>query len=92
MKFKNLKKLRLEKGLSQKELCRELEKMNCYIDRSTYSKYESGDRKIFHEIIIKLALYFDTSTDYIIGLSDDRTPPAKNENTEEFLNMKISFK
>lgn len=92
MEFKNLKILRLEKGLSQKELCRELEKVNCCIDRSTYSKYESGDKKFLNDIIIKIALYYETSTDYIIGLTDDRTQPSKNKHAEDFLNKRISFK
>lgn len=92
MEINNLKKLRLEKGLTQKQLCEELKKINCYIDRSTYAKLESGKRKYFHDAIIKLAIFFDTSIDYILGCTDDRTPPTRSREAEEFLNVNIRIK
>lgn len=68
----NLKNLRLENGLTQKQLCEELKKVNCYMSRSAYAKYETGIREMSYEMLMKLALFFDTSTDYIIGFSNKR--------------------
>lgn len=89
MNVENLKKLRLEKGLTQKQVCEELEKMNCYIDRTTYSKFESGKREYFHDFIIKLAIYFDTSIDYILGCTEERTPPSRSKEADDFSNKTV---
>ena len=66
----NLYKIRTEKGWTQKKVCFELEKYNCYISRSTYSKYETGQRELTSEIIVKLAQCFETSTDCILGMAE----------------------
>ncbi len=72
MKMKRLKNLRLENGLTQQKLCEKLMKMSCCIDRTAYSKYENGIRKLPCDILIKLAELYGTSTDYILGLSDKK--------------------
>ena len=43
-------------------------------DQSLYSKYERGLRIVPVEIVIKLAQYYGTSTDYILGLTDNKKP------------------
>ena len=63
----NLKELRLEKNLTQKQVCKELENFGLFIDRTTYSKYESGERNITCETLCLLADYFEVSVDYILG-------------------------
>ncbi len=68
----NLKQLRLENGLTQQKLCKKLREINCFIDRTTYSKYENDIRKLPCDILIKLAEIYETSTDYILGLSDKK--------------------
>ena len=65
----NLKEIRLQKNLTQTELCNELKKYGCYICRSTYSKYETGCRQIPDDILVHLALCLKTSTDCILGLT-----------------------
>lgn len=65
----NLKKIRLEKGLSQQELCDELKKINCAITRSCYTRYETGSRELPCNILIKLAEYYETTTDNILGIN-----------------------
>lgn len=72
----NLKNIRAQKGWKQEEVCRELEKYNCHISRSTYSKYETGKRCLSPQMIISFALCFGTSTDCILGLCDYK-PRAK---------------
>ena len=36
-----------------------------------YQKYELGYREPNHEITVKIAKYFNVSTDYLLGLSDN---------------------
>ena len=43
-----------------------------------YSNYENGKRDIPTDVLIQLARYYDTSVDYILGLTDEITPyPSK---------------
>ena len=44
------------------------------IRQSTYSQYENGQRQIPIEALVKLAEYYNTSTDYLLGLTDERKP------------------
>ena len=67
MRENNLKYLRECKEITQQDLCEELKKNGCYITRSTYSKYETGSHNIPCDILIKLAIYFETTTDYILN-------------------------
>jgi len=59
--------MREDADLTQQQIAKFL---NC--DQSLYSKYERGERAIPLELVMKLALYFGTSVDYLIGLSDVR--------------------
>ena len=68
--MENLKKLRIEKGLTQKQLCEELKTVGCYITRSAYAKYETGIRDIPCDILIKFAKFYHTSCDYILGVQE----------------------
>lgn len=60
-----LKELREEKGITQKEIASYLN-----IKQNTYSQYETGNRELPIEVLIKLAKYYNTTTDYILGLED----------------------
>ena len=64
-----LKELRLENGYTQAFIA---EKLN--IKQNTYSQYEMSLREISIESLCKLAELYDTSVDYILGLTDDETP------------------
>ena len=48
-------------------------------DQSLYSKYERGERPLPLELAGKLADYFGTSVDYLMGRTDEHTPypPSK---------------
>lgn len=41
-------------------------------DQSLYSKYERGEREIPLHLLIKLADYYDTSLDYLVGRTDNK--------------------
>lgn len=62
MYYPRLKDLRKDKDLGQKEVAAFLG-----IDQRVYSNYETGKREIPAHFIIKLADFYKTSTDYILG-------------------------
>ena len=67
-----LKDLREDSDLTQVALADYL-----HIKQSTYSQYENGRRQIPLELLIALAKYYDTSLDYIVGLTDIKIPYPK---------------
>ena len=60
-----IKELREENNLSQKQVAEYLN-----IKQNTYSQYESGKRQLPIDVLISLAHYYNTTTDYILGLED----------------------
>ena len=60
-----LKESRLEKGLRQRELAEFLN-----VDQRTISNWENDIREPNIDMIIKIAQYFEISTDYLLGNSD----------------------
>lgn len=64
-----LKTLRLQRRLSQKEVANVLN-----ISQQQYSRIEKEDVKINADKLIKLAKLFNTSIDYILGLTDNPKP------------------
>ncbi len=69
-----LKDIREDKDVTQSQLAEFL-----HIKQNTYSQYENGHRSIPVDVLISLADYFDTSVDYLLGLTNEQTPypPAK---------------
>ena len=63
-----LRTLRLQDAKRQKEVADYLN-----ISRQYYSEYELGKRKMPVDIIIKIAKYYETTTDYVLGLSNVRS-------------------
>lgn len=45
------------------------------MDPTVYRRYEKGVRAVPVEVVIKLADYYKVSTDYLLGRTDDPTPP-----------------
>ncbi len=64
-----IKDLREDSDLTQKEIADFL-----HIKQNTYSQYENGHRQLPIDFLIALAKYYKTSTDYILGLTDERKP------------------
>lgn len=62
----NIKKIREQKGLRQKDVYTFLE-----IGKSVYSKIESGGREVTVQELIKLSKLFDMTTDQIINYEGD---------------------
>ena len=54
-----------------------------HIKQNTYSQYENGKRQLPLDCLIKLAAFFDVSTDYILELTDNPKPYNKIKIPEE---------
>lgn len=67
----NLKSLREEKGLNMKELSRLLS-----IPYTTYVGYEKGQREPSSDVLIKIADFYNTTVDYILGATSIRSLPS----------------
>ncbi|MDR0986510.1 MAG: helix-turn-helix domain-containing protein [Ruminococcus sp.] len=63
--------LRTKKNITQQEMATAL-----FVDRVTVSQWEQGTRDIKSGNIISIAEYFGVSTDYLLGLSEVKTPNA----------------
>lgn len=69
MKFQRIQDLRIDSDLSQKKLGEIL-----HISQRSYSHYETGSRNIPIEMLIRLADYYDTTIDYLVGRTDNKAP------------------
>lgn len=70
-----LKDLREDNDLYQKDIAKILN-----ISQTGYSKYETETNDIPTSILIKLALYYETSIDYILGLTNEKKVLYKKNN------------
>lgn len=77
-----LGELRNEKGLSQEELASSLE-----IDRGTIAKYETQKRIPSYEHLTSFAHFFDVSTDYLLGLTDNKTTNTELQSVCEYTGL-----
>ncbi len=69
-----LKELRENRDIKQVEIANHL-----HIKQNTYSQYENGQRQIPIELLISLAKFYNTSTDYILGLTNEIKPYPKSK-------------
>ncbi|MBQ6819162.1 MAG: helix-turn-helix transcriptional regulator [Clostridia bacterium] len=69
MYYPRLRDLREDRDLVQKEIAALLQ-----IDQRVYSNYETGKREIPTRFVIRLADFYHTSTDYILGRTNDPKP------------------
>ncbi len=64
-----IRDLREDWDITQKDIAAYL-----HIRQNTYSQYENGQRQLPIECLIALAKFYHTSTDYILGLTEERKP------------------
>ena len=69
MKYNRIKNLREDTDLNQTQFAKMLG-----MSQTGYSKYETGENDIPTTILIKLADYYHTSVDYILGRTDEKKP------------------
>lgn len=67
MVFSRLENLRIDADKTQQEIA---DVLNC--KREVYRRYEKGIHEIPVWALIRLAEYYQVSTDYILGLSDEK--------------------
>ena len=66
MYYSRLKDLRIDRDMKQKEVAAVLG-----IDQRVYSNYETGKREIPARFLIILADFYGTTTDYILGRTNN---------------------
>ena len=67
--YKRIKDLREDNDKKQIEIAKIMD-----ISQQYYSEYEKGNRPIPVEKLIKLAIFYNTSIDYIVGLTNEIKP------------------
>jgi len=73
--FERIRNLREDNDIRQKQIAEYL-----HISQNTYSQYETGAISLSAENAVKLARFYHTSTDYLLGLTDEKVPyPPKNK-------------
>ena len=71
--YRRIRDLREDRDLYQKDLA---EYLKC--TQVCYSHYEMVQRDIPTDVLIKLADFYHTSTDYLLGRTDERKPYPEN--------------
>lgn len=66
MVFKNLKNIREDRDIKQKEIAQML-----HVSQNTYSQYETGVIALTAETLIQLADYYHCSVDYLLDRTND---------------------
>ena len=72
-KFERIRDLREDKDLKQCDIAKLLN-----VSQVAYSYYELGKRQIPIDLLIRLANFYNTSVDYLLGLTDERKPYPKS--------------
>lgn len=67
--FERVRNLREDRDINQSVIAKYLQ-----VHQTTYSDYELGNLNIPADVLIKLAKFYGTSIDYIVGLTDDPKP------------------
>lgn len=76
----NLRRVREEKGVSMKKAAADLG-----IPYTTYLSYEYGRREPNIEMLLKLANYYGTTTDDLLGIKKETSEDIPIENVYQFL-------
>ena len=69
MFYPRIKNLREDMDLSQEDVAKLL-----HCTQAAYSYYENGKRDVPTSVLISLASLYHCSTDYLLGISDKKTP------------------
>ena len=67
--YRRIRDLREDSDLTQAQVAQIL---GCY--QQTYSLYELGQQLIPPDVLIALAQFHNTSVDYLLGLTKEKTP------------------
>lgn len=70
--YQRIRDLREDRDMTQQQLASQFN-----MSQAQYQRYESGTRDIPTELLIELAKFHKVSTDFILGLTNDPTPPKR---------------
>lgn len=79
-----LKLLRESKGLSKAAVAKALE-----MPYTTYLHYEDGSNQVNNEVLVKFALFYGVSTDWILGVDISQTTNLPPETRWEIMRQEI---
>ena len=74
LKYERIRDMRIDRGLTQKEVAKVIN-----VKQNTYSQYEIGVLNYPLDVVIKLAEFYETSVDYLVGLTDVPVPYERRE-------------
>jgi len=66
MQFKNLRGIREDRDIKQKDVAKMLN-----VSQNTYSQYETGVISLTAEVLIKLSDFYGVSIDYLLDRTDN---------------------
>lgn len=72
---------RLRQQRKQRKLTQEDVAQRIGVARTTYAMYEQNSREPDNETLQKLADFFEVSVDYLLGRTDDPSPPEKTSSS-----------
>lgn len=74
MYLKRLEDLRIDNDYTQEQVAKYLN-----IAREVYRRYEKGTRSLPIDCLVNLSKLYNTSTDYILGLTNSKSPYNKTK-------------
>lgn len=75
--YNRIRELREDKDLNQTIIAKYLN-----MSQTGYSKYETGENDIPTKILIELAYFYNTSIDYILGITNQNLPYPRKKQTQ----------
>lgn len=85
--YQRLRDLREDEDLTQKQIALVLN-----TSQKQYSRWETGEYPIPFDEVVKLALYYKVSIDYIAGITNNKDGLSKNTNKNIKINQSHSNK
>ncbi len=87
MLSENIKKLRILRGLSQVDIAKAL-----HVSKQCVSNWESGNIQPSIDMLLKLAEFFNASTDFLLGLDEQKNISVENLTETEIEHIKFIIK
>lgn len=73
--YKRIRDMREDNDKTQQDIANIIN-----VGLTTYRRWETGERTIPTNYLVTLALYYQVSTDYLLGLTNDPKPPKAIKN------------
>lgn len=74
LRYERIRNLRLDRDLTQEAVAAFL-----HVKQNTYSQYETGTLNYPLEVVAALAVFYGTSVDYLLGLTNEKAPYPRRE-------------